>query len=659
MNALNSTQEPHWRNWRLERQADGLAWLTIDRADHAVNTLSAEVMTELTQVLDILQSAPPKGLIIRSAKPAGFIAGADVDELAELSTPQHAHALVERGWHLFNQLAAVSYPTLALIHGHCLGGGLELALACRYRLAVDVPETSLALPEVMLGIFPGWGGMRRLPALIGAPAALDMMLTGRPADARKAAALGLVDARVPPRLTDAAARQHVLSGKPPRRARLLVAWLNRAPFKKIVIRRAQKQIDTKDPMGHYPAAPAILKIWSEHDGNALAAPHVIDRILTSDTARNLLRVFRLQEQLKAFGKPVNGMPAVRHIHIIGAGTMGGDIAAWCALKGMTVTLQDQDAARIAPAIGRAAALYARKLKDPYAARAAADRLIPDVAGDGVSRADIVIEAITEQVEAKQALYRSLEPRLKPGALLATNTSSLSLAALRIGLAQPHRLIGIHFFNPVAQMPLVEVVQVGNDEQGSQARACAFVGQLGKLPLPVNDAPGFLVNAVLAPYLLAAMRQVDEGVAPETIDRAMTDFGMPMGPLELADTVGLDIAMAAGQQLTQQTEPPRCLAERVTRGDLGRKTGRGFYTWHEGKANIRPPGIPPANLAKQLIAPLIQRTQQQVDEGVILDADLADAGVIFGTGFAPFTGGPLHYRATCFKSAKSAKKTQSS
>src|SRR5690606_27491048 len=269
---------------------------------------------------------------------------------------------------------------------------------------------------------------------------------------------------------------------------------------------------------------------------------------------------------------------VRHVHVVGAGTMGGDIAAWCALKGLAVTLQDQDAARIAPAIGRAADLFARKLKDPRAARAAADRLTPDPAGAGVARADVVIEAITEQADAKQALYRAIEPRLKPGALLATNTSSLSLATLRQGLAQPERLVGIHFFNPVAKMPLVEVVRAGADGGDAQARACAFVGQIGKLPLPVRDAPGFLVNAVLAPYLLEAMRCVDEGLAPETIDRAMTDFGMPMGPLELADTVGLDIAMAAGRQLTDQAEPPRCLSERVARNDLGRKTGRGFYAW---------------------------------------------------------------------------------
>lgn len=640
---MNPDTTSSWRHWRLERHADGLAWLTIDRADAAVNALSAEVLSEFGAVLDELQARPPAGLIIRSGKAAGFIAGADVEEFAGLTTPEQARQLVERGWNLFDRLAAVSYPTLALIHGHCLGGGLELALACRYRLAIDQPGTSLALPEVMLGIFPGWGGMRRLPALIGAPAALDMMLTGRPADARRAAALGLVDARVPPRLTDAAARQHVQSGRPARRARGIAGWLNRWPLKLLAARRAHRQIAAKDPQRHYPAAPAIVTLWARHGGNALRAPEIVHDILTSDTARNLLRVFRLQERLKAYGKPGNAPPA-QHVHVVGAGTMGGDIAAWCAFKGLTVTLQDQDAERIAPALGRAAALYARKLKDPRAARAAFDRLVPDPQGNGVARADIVIEAISEQADAKRALYRALQPRMKPDALLATNTSSLSLADLRAGLDRPGQLIGIHFFNPVASMPLVEVVQAGADHDQAQARACAFVGQLGKLPLPVRDAPGFLVNAVLAPYMLEAMRCVDEGIEPAVIDRAMTDFGMPMGPLELADTVGLDIALAAGRQLAGQDEPPRCLAERIARNDLGRKTGRGFYAWHDGKPRKTATDSAPPGLARRLVQPLIDRTRQQVDSGVVADADLADAGVIFGTGFAPFTGGPLHLRA---------------
>lgn len=631
-------------HWRLDRDPDGVAWLTFDRAGSAVNALSADTMGELSVVLDALDADPPKGLIIQSGKATGFIVGADVNEFATLDTPEQARGLVSRGWNLMNRLAGVRYPTLALIQGHCLGGGLELALACRYRLVADQPGASLALPEVMLGIFPGWGGMLRLPQVIGAPAALDMMLTGRGADARRAATLGLVDARVPPRLLLAAARQTVLSRKPARRARGLGGLLDRWPLKAIVANRARKQIAAKDPLGHYPAATAIVDIWEKHGGNALKAPELIDRIISSGTARNLLRVFRLQERLKANGKQPGVAPA-RHVHVVGAGVMGGDIAAWCALKGMTVTLQDQEMSRIAPAIKRAAELYARRLKDPRLARAAFDRLVPDPAGGGVPLADIVIEAISEQPDAKRALYQSLEPRMKPDALLATNTSSLSLEVLRAGLARPERLVGIHFFNPVAKMPLVEVVHADGDDPAAQARACAFVGQIDKLALPVKSAPGFLVNAVLVPYMLQAMRSVDEGVAPETVDAAMVAFGMPMGPLELADTVGLDIARDAGTQLAGGAEPPRCLADRLARNELGKKSGKGFYTWRDGKPVKQrgaDPAAAPAGLAQRLIQPLIDATRQRVSGGIVADADLADAGVIFGTGFAPFTGGPLHY-----------------
>lgn len=641
MNALETLS-----HWRLERDPDGLAWLTFDRAGSAVNALSADTMAELATVLDALDAQPPKGLVIRSGKATGFIVGADVNEFAELNTPEQGRALVARGWNLFNRLAAARYPTLALIQGHCLGGGLELALACRYRLVEDAPGASLALPEVMLGIFPGWGGMLRLPAVIGAPAALDMMLTGRGADARRAAALGLADARVPTRLLQAAARGMVLSGKPPRRARGLGAWLNRWPLKAVAANRARKQVAAKDPLGHYPAAPAIIELWEKRGGNALQAPALIDTIIASDTARNLLRVFRLQERLKANGRQA-GIAPVRHVHVVGAGVMGGDIAAWCALKGLTVTLQDQDMTRIAPAIKRAAALFSRRLKDRRAARAAFDRLVPDPAGGGVPLADVVIEAISENPEAKRGLYQSLEPRMKADALLATNTSSLSLETLGAGLARPERLVGIHFFNPVAKMPLVEVVHADGTAADTLARASAFVGQIGKLALPVRSAPGFLVNAVLAPYMLQAMRSVDEGVSPTAVDAAMVAFGMPMGPLELADTVGLDIARAAGQELAGGAEPPRCLAEKLARGDLGKKSGRGFYTWRDGKPVKDGQGAAraPAGLAEGLIQPLVDATRERVEAGVVADADLADAGVIFGTGFAPFTGGPLHYQSS--------------
>ncbi len=626
------------RHFRCAVDPQGIAWLTIDCAGSSVNRLSGEVLAELGRALDHFQSAPPAALVIRSGKAAGFVAGADIDEFSQLNDAATARAFIERGWTVFNRLAAVPWPTLALIQGHCMGGGLELALACRYRIVVDQPDTRLSLPEVMLGIFPGWGGMLRLPRRVGAPLALDMMLTGRALDARRAAAAGVADLCVPPRLAEQSAARHVLSSQPVRGPKGKDAWLSHPMLRPLLLRQARKTLEKRDPQGHYPAPRAILEIWAHHAGDALDAPGLIDAIIHSDTARNLLRVFRMQERLKSFGKAGDQAP-VRHVHVVGAGVMGGDIAAWCALKGLTVTLQDTDRARIAQAIGRAHALYARKIRPAREARLTADRLIPDPDGQGIARADLVIEAISENLDAKRGLYAAIEPRLKDGALLATNTSSLSLQDLGRDLAHPERLVGIHFFNPVAKMPLVEVVAADGTDPRAQSAACAFVGRIGKLPLPVKSVPGFLVNAVLAPYMLEAMRCVDEGLRPETIDAAMKAYGMPMGPIELVDTVGLDIARDAGAQLTA-AEPPACLAYRLARNELGRKSGQGFYRWREGKPVRAEAGPAPAGLARRLLQPLIDATRRQLAAGVVADAELANAGVIFGTGYAPYTGGPM-------------------
>jgi 3-hydroxyacyl-CoA dehydrogenase/enoyl-CoA hydratase/3-hydroxybutyryl-CoA epimerase len=323
--------------------------------------------------------------------------------------------------------------------------------------------------------------------------------------------------------------------------------------------------------------------------------------------------------------------------------MGGDIAAWCALRGLTVTLQDQGMERIAPALQRAYSAWGQRIRDARELRDLKDRLIPDPEGHGARQADVVIEAIFENIEAKRSLLAELEAVIKPDAVLATNTSSLRIEDLRTLLARPQRLIGIHFFNPVARMPLVEVVAAEGVDMNVVQRGTAFVRQIDRLPLPVKSAPGFLVNAVLGPYMLEAMRAVDEGLAPETVDEAMLAFGMPMGPIELVDMVGLDVAMAAGKSLAAAgVKPPRCLEERVNDGYLGKKAGRGFYDYRGGRAVKGPAGVVPAGLAARLVKPLLDRTQQLVSDGVVADADLADAGVIFGTGFAPFTGGPLNY-----------------
>ena len=632
------------QHWQLNIDPQGIAWATLDKAGESANSLSASVMNELAQILDALDANSPKGLVFRSGKVAGFLAGADIQEFDKLDTPEKALELVARGWHLFNRLAAVPYPTLALVRGHCLGGGLELALACRYLLAVDEPGTKMGLPEVMLGIFPGWGGMLRLPQRVGPQAALDMMLTGKTIDAQRAKRMGLADECVPPRVMENAAKTLVFSNAPRRPLSFLQRLLD-GPFKSVVAGAARKQVAKRARLQHYPAPYAIIDLWARYKGNALAAPDLIDRIVRSSTARNLVRVFFLQERLKSFGKTGGGFQAKR-VHVVGVGVMGSDIAAWCALRGVRVTLQDQGMERIAPALARAYAAYGKRIRDKLQLRDVMDRLIPDPEGYGAVQADVVIEAIYENLEAKQALLKKLESLMKPEAVLATNTSSLRLEDLRTVLSNPARLVGIHFFNPVAKMPLVEVVSADGGDPEVALRAAAFIRQIDRLPLLVKSAPGFLVNAVLGPYMLEAMRVVDEGLSPETVDEAMLAFGMPMGPIALVDMVGLDVAMAAGRGLAGAgVEPPKCLVERFNTGCLGKKSGKGFYDYSTGKPEKRVAGIVPAGLAERLIAPLLERTQQLVDAGIVADADLADAGVIFGTGFAPFTGGPLNYVKT--------------
>jgi len=632
------------QHWTLTRDGDGLARLTFDRAGSTTNTLGAPVLAELNEALDQLDRDPPRGLVIASGKANGFIAGADIDEFGQLENETGAIALIKRGWDTFERIAAVKYPTLALVRGFCLGGGLELALACRYRVVIDEPGTRLGLPEVMLGIVPGWGGMKRLPRLAGAPAALDLMLTGRTIDARRAKKLGIADECVPARIMENTVRGLLKSLPRPRRLGFPQSLTLNPLVRRIIAARAKKQVSERARREHYPAPYAILDIWVKCDGNALAVPASdpasILSLLKTPTAGNLIRLYKLQERLKALGKEDASKAA--HVHVVGAGTMGGDIAAWCALRGLTVTLQDQNADRLAPAMGRAAKLFADRLRDPRRIRDAADRLIPDVAGAGVARADVIIEAIFENVEAKRSLFAAIEAKAKPTAILATNTSSIPLEDIATAMNDPSRLIGLHFFNPVAKMMLVEIVHGRQTRPELIAPAAAFVRQIDRLPLPVKSAPGFLVNRVLAPYLMAAMRCVDEGIAPETVDEAALEFGMPMGPIELADTVGLDICVAVGRMLTPDAAPPKKLTELVAAGYLGRKTKRGFYDYTTGKPTKLSPGAVPAGLALRLIGPFVAEAKAALAEGIVADADLVDAGAIFGTGFAPFRGGPLHY-----------------
>jgi 3-hydroxyacyl-CoA dehydrogenase/enoyl-CoA hydratase/3-hydroxybutyryl-CoA epimerase len=637
-------------HWFAEEDAQGIVWLTFDKQGESANTFSRQALEELNSALDEIGAKSPRGLIIRSAK-SNFIAGADIEEFVNFKSSDEAVAFTRMGWDTMQKLRDLPFPTTALINGFCMGGGLELALACRYRVALDDPKTRFAFPEVMLGIWPFWHGLQWLPKRVGPSAAMDMLLTGRTVDARRAKRIGLVDQAVPQRIFENTARMVTLEAPPEKKPKLLERLLLMPLGRKLVVAQARKQVAKRARPEHYPAPYAILDAWLKYDGDPFVEPNdptSIKALAEHPTTRNLIRIFFLQERLKGIAKDVDFAP--RHVHVVGAGVMGGDVAAVCAQRGLTVTLQDTAPERIAPAIARAAKLFKRRLKDPRRVRDALDRLVPDVEGAGAARADVIIEAIFEDLDVKRSLFAKLEAAAKPEAILATNTSSLKLADIATALQDPSRLVGIHFFNPVSQMMLVEVVMSGNTHPDLVQRASAFVRRIDKLPLPVADSPGFLVNRVLGPYMQNAFRLLDEGHKPETIDAAMERFGMPMGPITLADTVGLDICLAAGKELAKKTaegtlEAPRVLSEKVARGELGKKTGAGIYRYAKGKPVKGEPERFDADFVESLIAPYLNEAKAVLAEGIVADAELIDAGLIFGTGFAPFRGGPLHYLET--------------
>jgi 3-hydroxyacyl-CoA dehydrogenase/enoyl-CoA hydratase/3-hydroxybutyryl-CoA epimerase len=636
------------QHWSLRRDDDGVAWLCIDKAGASANTLSRDVMTELNEHLEALEKDLPKAVIVCSGKKSGFIAGADIKEFTGLSNADQAYEMVRAGQTVMDRLEALRCPTIALINGFALGGGLELAMACRYRIMVDSPKAVIGLPEVKLGIHPGFGGTVRSIRLAGPMAAMDMMLTGRNFRPRQAKKLGLVDQVVAERHLERAARMMAAAPPKPRQLPLKDRLMNIGPARKIIAGILEKQVAKKARPDHYPAPYAIIDLWKDYgDQPGLMMEKEassISRLFLTDASRNLVRVFLLQDKLKSLG----GRPAVkfRHVHVVGAGVMGGDIAAWCALRGMTVTLQDREPKYIAPAIKRAGKLFRKKLKEDRLVQAAMDRLTPDVEGRGVTGADVVIEAIFESADAKQELYRSLEPRMKPEAILATNTSSIRLEDLRDALKRPDRLIGLHFFNPVAMMPLVEVIHTKDTPAEEIDKGIAFCRKIDKLPLPCLSSPGFVVNRVLMPYMMEALLAAEDGVPLPVIDKAAKRFGMPMGPVELADTVGLDVALNVARILGQSygIPVPEKLVEMVENKRLGRKTGRGFYEWKDGKPvkETDKDATVPADLEDRLILPMVNEAVAVWRDGVVDDLDLLDAGIIFGTGFAPFRGGPVNY-----------------
>lgn len=641
------------RHWQPQRRDDGVLVLRFDRADAPVNAFSQDALIELGEALARIAIEPPKALVIASGKASGFIAGADLKEFQDFDRKGTVNDAIRRGQDVFQTLASLPCPTAAAIHGFCMGGGTEISLACRYRVASSDASTRIGLPEVQLGIFPGWGGSARLPRLVGAPAAMDMMLTGRALSAKAARAIGLVDKVVEPAmLIDAAAALALKGTVRPFKQRAL-GWLtNTFPARKLLAPQMAKQVARKAPKAFYPAPHALISTWARSGGASIrgrldAERRAVVKLAGTPTARNLIRIFFLTERLKALGKGESG---IARVHVVGAGVMGGDIAAFAAYKGFEVTLQDREQRFIDGALQRAQVLFEKKVKDEAKRPAVAARLKSDLDGAGVNDADLIIEAIIENPDAKRDLYRSVEPRMQADALLTSNTSSIPLDELRPHIARPAQFAGLHYFNPVAQMPLVEIIRHDGMAAETERRLAAFCKALGKFPVPVAGTPGFLVNRVLFPYMLEAATAYAEGIPGAAIDKAATRFGMPMGPIELLDTVGLDVAASVGRELAPflGLDVPAALAT-VDAGKRGKKDGQGIYRWDSGKA-VKPelPAgyVAPDDLEDRLILPLLNEAVACLHDGVVSDADLLDAGVIFGTGFAPFRGGPIqHIRAT--------------
>lgn len=636
-------------NFRVDFDKSNIAMVTFDQSGSSSNTLSGSTLEEFDQVLDFVTASNPAGMVIQSGKSSGFIAGANVKDFAKLNNEEQTKALIERAHTIFMHLESLPFPTVALIHGYCLGGGLELALACNYRIASNESVTKLGFPEVKLGIFPGFGGSVRSIKTLGHIKALQLMLGGYSVSSRTAKKIGLIDQAVPIRQMRSAAIA-IIRHQPS--VQTMPSWqtlFDFKPIRKLTAKYMAKEVTKKAQPAHYPAPFVLLAHWAKHAGapSQMYKNEIkeVSRLINTDTAQNLIRVFMLQDKLKAQGNKTDF--DVRRVHVVGGGIMGGDIAAWCALQGLQVSLQDREPAYLQQAMQRANKLFKQKLKDPYDYRNAQDRLMPDHRGVAVSKADVVIEAIFEDTDAKVSLYQELLPKMKPGAVLATNTSSIPLDVLSHHLDEPERLVGLHFFNPVAKMPLLEIVKDENTAPHEVTKALAFARHINKLPLVVNSSPGFLVNRVLMPYLLEAVELLQEGVSMSNVDAAAVNFGMPMGPIELADTVGLDICLSVAEKMAiaLHNPVPKVLRAEVHAKRLGKKSGHGFYEWKNGKP-IKPPlashALSEQEIADRLIMRLINESMACLREGVVEDPDLLDAGIIFGTGFAPFTGGPMHY-----------------
>jgi 3-hydroxyacyl-CoA dehydrogenase / enoyl-CoA hydratase / 3-hydroxybutyryl-CoA epimerase len=661
----------------LEHSGDGVAWLVFDRPDSRVNILGSAVLARLDELLGELEEAARSGVVravvVRSGKDGSFIAGADVKEIASVADAAEGEAGAAAGQRIFRRLDRLPVPTVAAVDGVCLGGGTELILACDARIASDRPETKIGLPEIRLGIIPGFGGTTRLPRVVGLSDALGMILTGSPVAARKAQRIGLISERMHPGVLYDRAHDLALelaNGAPPPRPRkplMKRALDGTAVGRRMVLRQARRQV-LRETKGHYPAPLAALHVMRRSaklqlDAALAVEAEAVGRLVVSDVSRNLLHVFNLLEAAKKAG-PAGAAPrGVARVAVLGAGVMGGGIAQLLAYRGLDVRLKDISA----DALGQGLR-HAREMFDRLVRRGRIDRrdtvrymdaIAPSLEYSGFGTADLVIEAVVERMDVKQQVLREAESHVKPGCVLTSNTSSLSITEMQAVLERPADFAGMHFFNPVHRMPLVEVIRGGATADETIATVVALARRLDKTPVVVQDGPGFLVNRILAPYLNEAGWLLAEGAGIPEIDRALRRFGMPMGPLRLLDEVGLDVARHAGGVMHaafgDRLEPPPAIVRLGDTGLLGRKGGRGFYHYERGRergvndAIYEQLGLPRKRepLDREIIQDrcllvMVNEAARILEEGIVATAGDVDTAMITGTGFPPFRGGLLRW-----------------
>ena len=676
MNAPQPAPAPRvFKNIRREVTADAIAVLTFDRPDAAVNIFDRATLEELNAHLDgIERDSTLRGVVLTSAKAGIFIAGADLHSLS--TAPMNAlREMVEFGQRVFSRLAALPLPTAAAIHGACLGGGFEVCLACDFRLATPDKATKLGLPEVQLGILPAWGGSTRLPRLIGLPKALDLILAGKTVVSKQALKFGMVDDLVPHEslLAVALAKVAKAGRKPHRPSPLTMKATNNLLVANLISMWTQPKL-FKKTRGHYPAVLKALEVVtlgvgrSEERSLKLEAD-AICQLAQTEAAKNLIRVFFLQERAKklTFDGKAGTSPATARVEratVIGAGVMGAGIAQWLAARGVSVLLRDINTDAVGRGMATVGKLFAdgvkRRTFTPVEARAAMDKISPVVELPTLRRADVIIEAAVEKMDLKKDIFRKLEQLAGPDTILATNTSALSVTELADSLTARDRVVGIHFFNPVHRMQLVEVIHTSRTDPEVVRRALKFVQAMGKLPVLVKDSPGFVVNRVLMPYLVEAARLFEMGAEVVDLDEAMLDFGMPMGPLRLVDEVGTDVSLHVAETLAshyhRRMAVPEVLARLVKGGQLGRKSGEGFYL-HRGKEAVPSEGaarfvkddsaanLDRVDLELRMVLLMVNEAARCVEEGIVSGPEDVDFAMIMGAGFAPFRGGPLRHADT--------------